>query len=98
PPGRYNNASLMKAMTDAGKYIQDPELKKILKSTKGLGTSATQSNIVANALRYGYLKEEKNNLISTEKGRVLIQAAPDMIKSIETSAYWESMLEEISTG
>lgn len=98
PPARFNNASLLQAMTDASKFIEDPELKKILKATKGLGTVATQANIVKNAIRYDYLKEEKNNIITTEKARLLIPATPDMIKSIETSAYWESMLEEISMG
>lgn len=98
PPARFNDSSLMEAMTDAGKYIQDPELKKILKSTKGLGTSATQANIVKNALRYGYLKEDKKYIISTEKARVLIDAAPGLIKNIETSAYFESNLEDIANG
>lgn len=98
PPARFNNASLLQAMTDASKYIENPELKKILKSTKGLGTVATQANIVNNAIRYEYLKEEKNNIISTEKARLLIPSCPDMIKSIETSAYWESILEDISKG
>ncbi len=98
PPARYNNSTLVQAMTDAAKYIEDPELKKILKITKGLGTVATQANIIKNALRYEYIKEEKNNYVTTEKGRLLMQAVPDMIKSIETTAYWESMLEEIATG
>lgn len=98
PPSRFNNSTLIQAMTEASKYIENPELKKILKSTKGLGTVATQANIVNNAMRYEYLKEDKNNIITTEKARLLIQAVPDMIKSIETSAYWESMLEDISTG
>lgn len=98
PPARFNNATLLQAMTDAGKYIENAELKKILKASKGLGTVATQANIVNNAMRYEYLKEDKNNIITTEKARLLIQAAPDMIKSIETSAYWESILEEISIG
>lgn len=98
PPARFNNATLLQAMTDASKFIEDPELKKILKATKGLGTVATQANIVKNAMKYEYLKEEKNNIITTEKARLLIPATPDMIKSIETSAYWESMLEEISMG
>lgn len=98
PPARFNNSTLIQAMTDAAKFIENPELKKILKATKGLGTVATQANIIKNALRYEYIKEDKNNYITTEKGRLLMQAVPDMIKSIETSAYWESMLEEIAQG
>lgn len=98
PPARFNNSTLIQAMTDAAKFIENPELKKILKSTKGLGTVATQGNIVKNTLRYEYIKEDKNNYITTEKGRLLMEAVPDMIKSIETSAYWESMLEDIAQG
>lgn len=98
PPARFNNSTLIQAMTDAAKFIENPELKKILKSTKGLGTVATQGNIVKNTLKYEYIREDKNNYITTEKGRLLMEACPDMIKSIETSAYWESMLEEIATG
>lgn len=98
PPSRFNNSTLIQAMTDAAKYIENPELKKILKTTKGLGTVATQANIIKNTLKYDYIKEEKNNYVTTEKGRLLMEACPDMIKSIETSAYWESMLEEIAQG
>lgn len=99
PPARLNEATLLKEMQNASKYITNPVYKKIIKSTEGLGTSATRANIIKNAFKYEYIKNDKNGtIITTEKARSLIKALPEMIKSVETSAYWESILEEIAKG
>ena len=98
PPAYFTSVSIIEEMEAAAKYIQDPALKKVLKNTKGLGTGATQANIVKNALRYEYIAENKNKIIITPTGEKLIEFIPEMLRSIETSAYWESVLEDISNG
>lgn len=97
-PPHFSNVTLLEEMESAAKYIEDPALKKILKSTKGLGTGATQASILKNALKYSYIMEAKGKILMTPTGEKLIEFIPNVLKSIETSAYWESLLEDIANG
>lgn len=97
-PPYFTKVSLIEEMDAASKYIEDPALKKVLKNTKGLGTQATQAGIVNNALNYKYIDEIKGKVRITPTGEKLIENIPEVLKSIETSAYWESILEDISNG
>lgn len=98
PPARFNDASLVDAMVNAAKYVTDSKYKKMLKGTEGIGTESTRSGIVEILFDRQYLKKSGKSMISTDKGRALIEAAPDEAKSIELTAYWEGRLEEIANG
>lgn len=98
PPGRFNDASLVDSMMNAGKYVEDSKYKKLLKGTEGIGTEATRAGIVEILFNRQYLKKSGKHIISTDKGRALIEAAPDEAKSVELTAYWESRLEDIAKG
>lgn len=98
PPSRYNEGSLIKEMKNAAKFVEDKNAKSILKGTEGIGTEATRANIIEVLFKRDYIKNDKKNVISTDKGRGLIQYAPEKAKSIEMTAYWESQLEQISKG
>lgn len=98
PPARYNDASLLESMINAAKFVEDSKYKKMLKGTEGIGTEATRASIVEILFQREYVKKQKKNIISTEKGRALIDAAPEEAKSIELTAYWESQLEKIANG
>lgn len=98
PPARYNDASLLEAMINAAKFVEDSKYKKLLKGTEGIGTEATRAGIVDILFQREYVKKQKKNIISTEKGRALIEVAPEQSKSIELTAYWESQLEKIANG
>lgn len=57
PPSPYNGASLIDAMENAHKFIEDEEVRKRLKKSKGIGTEATRASIVANLVSRGYIDE-----------------------------------------
>lgn len=98
PPARYSDGSLIDAMKNAAKFVEDSAFKKMLKGTEGIGTVATRGEIIKTLHARNYVKADKKNLISTDKGRALIECAPSGAKSIEMTAYWESQLEMIASG
>ncbi len=98
PPKRYTDGTLIDAMMNAAKFVTDPDYKKLLKGTEGIGTEATRGGIIERIEKIGYFKRVKKDIISTEKGRSLIKYAPEKSKSIEETAYLESRLELIRKG
>lgn len=98
PPTRYTDGTIIDDMKKIGKFIKDPKMKKLINENQGLGTEATRSELLETLIRRNFVKREKKYLISTEKGRALIEVAPDLLKNPETSAYWEQELDKISKG
>lgn len=95
-PKHFDNASLIEAMSSVSKYIQDPELKKILKETNGLGTEPTRPVIINNMQKYGWIIERNKHFEATEKAIRIMQALPEDLKSAGMTALWESGLDEIA--
>ncbi|HGY92436.1 MAG TPA: DNA topoisomerase III, partial [Planctomycetes bacterium] len=98
PPRRYTEGTLIAAMKNAARLVEDPELKKRLRETAGIGTEATRAGIIQTLLDRGFLRKEKKHLVSTETGRALIDALPDPVKDPGTTALWEQALEDIAEG
>ena len=98
PPARFTDSSLLEAMKNAGKFINSKEQKAILKETQGLGTEATRAGMIEKLIKTEYLKRDKKNLVSTEKGRRLIAAVDETLKSPATTAIWEEKLKLIEEG
>lgn len=99
PPKRYTDKTLVAAMNNAGKYIEDEEYKKILDSeaVQGIGTEATRAGILQTLIAREYVVREKKTLVPTEKGMFLIDAIPiDEIKSPIYTAQWERRLSLIA--
>lgn len=97
PPTPYNEAGLLSAMENAGRFVEDEALKEQLKES-GLGTPATRAAIIERLLKVGYIKREKKYLVPTEKGVKLIEIVPPELKSPETTGKWEKGLTSISKG
>lgn len=97
PPALYNEATLLSAMENVGRFVEDEELKEQLKEG-GLGTPATRAGIIERLIKVGYIKREKKNLIPTEKGINLITIVPDKIKSPELTGSWEKALSLMAKG
>ncbi len=97
PPARYNEALLLDSMENAGKFIEDEELKEQLKSS-GIGTPATRASIIERIISVGYVERKGKNLISTEKGRKLIQITSQELSSPELTGKWEKALDKIAKG
>ncbi|TLS37588.1 DNA topoisomerase III [Pseudalkalibacillus caeni] len=99
PPKRYTEGQLITLMKTAGKYLDDQELVKILKSTEGLGTEATRAGIIGTLKTRKYIEVKKNQVYATDKGKLLIEAiGENILASPEMTAKWEQRLHEIGEG
>lgn len=96
PPKPFTDATLLSAMTGIARFVQDKELKKILRETDGLGTEATRAGIIELLFKRGFLYKKGKNIHSSETGRILIQALPDIATQPDMTAHWESQLNGIS--
>ncbi len=99
PPARYTEGTLIGAMKNVGRNVTDPRLKSVLKETAGIGTEATRAAIIQNLFIREYVRTEKKKwLVSTEKGRNLIDILPPVLTDPATTARWEQALEEVAAG
>ena len=98
PPKRYTDASLLAAMQNAGRQLDDAAQTEALNESGGLGTPATRASVMEGLLKRGYLMRRKKSLVSTDKGRGLIGAVADPLGSPELTATWERQLKEIEDG
>jgi DNA topoisomerase-3 len=92
PPAHFNDATLLAAMTGISRFVQDKELKKVLKDTDGIGTEATRAGIIELLFRRLFLNREGKLIKSTLIGRKLIASLPDMATTPDMTALWESRL------
>ena len=98
PPQRLSDASLLSAMKNAGRKVEDAGMAEVLKESGGLGTPATRAGMIEALLKRGYLIRKGKTLLSTDKGRALIGAVMEPLKSPELTATWERQLREIEEG
>jgi DNA topoisomerase-3 len=98
PAPSFTEGTLIAAMKSIAKYVDNPQLKKVLKDTAGIGTEATRANILETLISREYIKRQGKELISTEKGRNLIQKLPPSITNPATTALWEQVLDGIANG
>ena len=97
PPKYYTEATILSAMENAGKFVENEELKEELKES-GIGTPATRAIIIEKLIKVGYIKRDKKNLLPTEKAIKLIDILPKELKSPETTGKWEKGLNLIAKG
>lgn len=98
PPKHYTEATLIADMRQAAKFVTDPRMKTILKETTGIGTAATQANILETLKGKGFLEVSKKHLISTPLGRQVIQVCPPALYDIGMTAAWEEALSQIASA
>ena len=95
PPQRHNDASVLKMMENAGREIEDEELREQLKDS-GLGTPATRAAVIERLIQVGYARRSGKTIVSTEKGRKLIAIVPEQIASAATTGKWEKALSAMA--
>lgn len=98
PPEKFTEGSLIKAMENIYKYIDNENLRKMLKDGDGIGTSATRAGIISELKRKNYLKESGKFIISTDIGQKAVDVIPDKIKSPVLTAIFEGLLTQIEEG
>lgn len=100
PPSRYNSGSMILAMENAGKLIEDEELREQIKGA-GIGTSATRAEIMKKLERIGYIAvNTKTQIITpTKKGEAIYDVVnlsmPDMLNP-KLTASWEKGLDMVA--
>ncbi|MDM9614568.1 DNA topoisomerase III [Kosakonia cowanii] len=96
PPRHFTDATLLSAMTGIARFVQDKDLKKILRATDGLGTEATRAGIIELLFKRGFLVKKGRYIHSSDAGRALIHSLPEMAARPDMTAHWESVLTQIS--
>ena len=96
PPAYFTDATLLAAMTGISRYVTDPQVKKILKDTDGLGTEATRAEFIELLFRRRILQREGKSVKATETGQALINVLPQGLASPDLTAKWESSLSNIA--
>lgn len=96
PPRPFTDATLLSAMTGIARFVQDKELKKILRATDGLGTEATRAGIIELLFRRTFLYKKGRYIHSSEAGRALIHCLPEIAARPDMTADWEATLTQIS--
>lgn len=74
PPKRLTQASLVHSMKNISNVIEDPELKKTLADSHGIGTSSTRANIIKEILDSGYVEDKKGGLYITKLGKFYVES------------------------
>lgn len=97
PKKHYTEGTLVSAMANIGRIVDDEVLKEHLKD-KGLGTPATRASIIEKLLNVGYIRREKNNILPTSKGIQTVSIVPDYLKSPAVTGEWEFELNQIAKG
>jgi DNA topoisomerase III len=95
-PKRFDDASLMEAMIGISRFVDDPNVKRVLRETDGIGTPATQANIVETLFKRGFLEKRKRQIISTATGRLLIASLPALATTPDMTAVWELAIRRIA--
>lgn len=95
PPAPHTDASILAAMENAGRDLEDEALREQMKGS-GLGTPATRAAIIERLIDVGYAQRKGRALFATEKGVELIGIAPPEIASPELTGKWELALTEIA--
>jgi DNA topoisomerase III len=97
PPKPYTEGTLLSAMENAGKFIEDEVLKEKLKDS-ALGTPATRASTIERLIEVGYITRNGKSIAPTQKGTTLISILPSQISSPETTGKWERGLTSIAKG
>ncbi len=96
-PKPYDDSSLLTAMKNAGRELDDEDLAAYMKQ-RGLGTPATRAAIIERLLQTGYVERLKKALVPTEKGKALIAQVHSDLKDIALTASWEQQLADMQDG
>ena len=100
PPARFTEGTLIAAMENPVKYMQEKDrtLARTLGETGGLGTVATRADIIEKLFSSFLMEKKGNEILITSKGRQLLSLVPEDLKSPELTAKWELRLQAVARG
>ncbi len=95
PPAYYNEATLLRAMETAGKFVDNEELRAAMKEN-GIGRPSSRANIIETLFKRNYIRRERKRIVATNMGIELIDIINDeLLKSPELTGIWEKKLRDI---
>ena len=95
PPKPYTEATLLRAMETAGKFVDNDELRDAMKEN-GIGRPSTRAAIIETLFKRHYIRKERKTLVATPTGIELIDLIhEDVLKSPELTGIWEKKLRDI---
>ncbi|MBQ2787028.1 MAG: DNA topoisomerase 3 [Bacteroidaceae bacterium] len=95
PPKPYTEATLLRAMETAGKFVENEELREAMKEN-GIGRPSTRAAIIETLYKRNYIRKEKKNVLATSTGIELINLIRnELLKSAELTGQWEKKLRDI---
>lgn len=98
PPKPYTEATILRAMETAGRFVDDAELRDAMKEN-GIGRPSTRAAIIETLLRRHYIRRERKTLVATPMGIDLIATiSNELLKSAELTGRWEKKLRQIEHG
>ena len=106
PPKPYTEGTLISDMASIAKYVEDKEIKAILKKKDdgkkgengGIGTTATRSTIIEILKKRGFIEEKKGVIHATSLGKEFFDLLPDEIKKADTTAKWWLLQQQVANG
>ena len=101
PPPRYREGTLIEAMQNAWRFVEDEALRDRLREAKGIGTPATRAEIIAGLKRQGFLAAQGKNVVPTERGLALfgvLERADPALVDAGVTAELECLLDDVLTG
>ena len=97
-PKPYTEATLLQSMETAGKFVDDEELKLLMKEN-GIGRPSSRASIIETLFKRNYIQRSKRTIISTITGQELIDVIQnELLKSCELTGIWEKKLRKIEKG
>lgn len=95
PPKYYTEATLLRAMETAGKFVDDEELRSAMKEN-GIGRPSSRAGIIETLFKRRYIKRQRKNLVATSTGIELIDTIHEkLLTSCELTGIWEKKLRDI---
>ena len=95
PPPFYTEATLLRAMETAGKFVDNEELRAAMKEN-GIGRPSSRANIIETLFKRQYIRRERKRIVATTTGIALIDLIhEELLKSPELTGLWEKKLRDI---
>ena len=101
PPPRYKEGTLIEAMQNAWRFVEDEALRDRLKEAKGIGTPATRAEIIGGLKKQGFLTAQGQNIVPTDRGLALfgvLERADPALVDPGVTAELECLLDDVVTG
>ena len=101
PPPRYREGTLIEAMQNAWRFVEDEALRERLKEAKGIGTPATRAEIISGLKKQGFLTAQGKNIVPTERGLALfgvLKRADPALVDPGVTAELECLLDDVLIG